>query len=41
MTDLAWRAAALFRKAGQPDHAARLLERAALTLEGKIISVKK
>ncbi len=28
MTELAWRSAALFRKAGQPDSAAQLLERA-------------
>ena len=32
MTELAWRSAALFRKAGQPDSAAQLLERASKAL---------
>ena len=35
MTELAWRSAALFRKAGQPDSAAQLLERASRALEEK------
>ncbi len=34
MTELAWRSAALFRKAGQPDSAAQLLEKASLALGG-------
>lgn len=35
MTELAWRSAALFRKAGQPDSAAQLLDRASKALEQK------
>ena len=35
MTELAWRSAALFRKAGQPDSAAQLLERASKALREK------
>ena len=35
MSELAWRSAALFRKAGQPDSAAQLLDRASRALEGK------
>eukprot|EP00095_Tigriopus_kingsejongensis_P008812 maker-scaffold646_size120253-snap-gene-0.20 protein:Tk08812 transcript:maker-scaffold646_size120253-snap-gene-0.20-mRNA-1 annotation:"gamma-soluble nsf attachment isoform x1" len=35
VTELAWRSAALFRKAGQPDSAAQLLERASKSIEVK------
>lgn len=35
VTELAWRSAALFRKAGQPDSAAQLLERASKAIETK------
>ena len=36
VADLAWRCAALFRKAGHPDSAAQVLERAGKAVEDRV-----